>query len=148
VPIRLPIWGSKLRRFIREQIGNNDSSLLCAYDTFYSSLVLLRTLIPKIKVPCHDSVRDSQLPRTGPLDRFKIAQPSVVSGVRHAPGLFEGNKTAWFSALLPGMCIARFSAADRIDNRRIRRFASPHQLQSELNLAGSSGSGGNHASRR
>jgi hypothetical protein len=43
---------------------------------------------------------------------------------------------------------ARFSAVARNDSRRNRRFASPHQLQPELNLAGSSGSGGNHSGRR
>jgi hypothetical protein len=50
-------------------------------------------------------LRSTSFPRSGLLDRFKVAQPSVVSAVRHAPGLFEGNKTTWFSSLFPASAL-------------------------------------------
>jgi hypothetical protein len=60
------------------------------------------------------------------LDRFKVAQPSFVFAVRHAAGVFEGNKGTWFSSLLPA-CALRVSppwpelTADRIGD-------SPHHI--------------------
>jgi hypothetical protein len=52
----------------------------------------------------------------GRLDRFKVAEPSVVCAVRHAAGLFEGTREPGSARYPSRMCIARFSAVARIDS--------------------------------
>ena len=128
-----------------------------AVDGYKASLdgdrLRIRDYLPEIRSSEPVSVNAStfidahlgKLLKTEFLDCFRVGQGSIVPTISRQAYSKETKESG--SARSLRVCIARFSAVGKINSGQTRRFASPHQLQSELNLAGSSGSGGNHSGR-